>query len=933
MSASSPTRIAAAAVPRPVVLSMLEDAEAHGYGPGQRDSATAIGVYGSPTETEAADFEHRGRTVRVRPCLSTLTAWEELLVRDPDEWLVLVTDRPDDDLGTGVLAHLVGNKLRTPDPWDAVRQQFGATGIEPALYADADQVALAQGLLESRADAGWPPAPGGALTRAHALHSVARAHLGLRPRNLDALGVLDWSTDPVLAGRIADLRARAGDVVTDATLRWVCAGAGSAAPLLSALVRRGEMADAVPLGLVLDVLLGSGPDGRLGLARAEHLWKGARVTDAALSTLAETSTSVVTGRSGPASRDARSRLLDRAESLARQLDVGHLLHASDVLPGGLTARAEQLADHLRTAAGHSRADLRSDVESSWRRVSEHLLALDHGTARARALLAPLKAAVRLVRWLGTSEAHGSVPPGPAPATLATLARRQADTDAWVDRAINDVREGVTDATIADALGAVLEAVRGVRDRHDEEFARALAESGGGSGAGARLGDGSDGVWLLEHVVTGAVAPIARKHPTLLLVLDGLSTGVATEIVSNVLDSRAWVEHILPDESRRSAALAVLPTLTEFSRTSLLTGKLARGDQATERAGFADLTNSLALGRTSLFHKKPLDTSRPGYAVADDVSAAIADRDQLLVACVLNTIDDALDRSDPAGTSWTADAVKHLVPLLDQARAAGRVVVITADHGHVVERREGTQRKVSEPTSSRSRTSAPPAGDGEVLVKGSRVLTDGEAVLPFDERLRYGPLKAGYHGGAAPAEVVVPLVVLAPDEQTGAAAGLAAAPPQEPAWWLRPVDGHAEDSAPRQVARSTSVQDGPDLFGDLPSPATQAPPPSKPGSSAGIGSAVVKSRTYKNQRKVAGRIVLSDEHVASAVNALAGAPSTRLTLDSLARDLAVPATRARGALAQLVSLLNVEGYAVIRTEGASVILDTALLAEQFALSNV
>ena len=79
-------------------------------------------------------------------------------------------------------------------------------------------------------------------------------------------------------------------------------------------------------------------------------------------------------------------------------------------------------------------------------------------------------------------------------------------------------------------------------------------------------------------------------------------------------------------------------------------------------------------------------------MADDVAAAIADvTGHPLVTCVLNTIDDALDRSDPGGTEWGADAVKHLAPLLDRARHAGRIVVLTADHGHIVERRQGTQR--------------------------------------------------------------------------------------------------------------------------------------------------------------------------------------------------------------------------------------------------
>ena len=73
---------------------------------------------------------------------------------------------------------------------------------------------------------------------------------------------------------------------------------------------------------------------------------------------------------------------------------------------------------------------------------------------------------------------------------------------------------------------------------------------------------------------------------------------------------------------------------------------------------------------SIFHKKQIDTRRPGAAIADDLGPALDDVDgQRLVTCVLNTIDDALDRSDPAGTTWTADAVKHLEPVL--ARAPGR----------------------------------------------------------------------------------------------------------------------------------------------------------------------------------------------------------------------------------------------------------------------
>ena len=203
----------------------------------------------------------------------------------------------------------------------------------------------------------------------------------------------------------------------------------------------------------------------------------------------------------------------------------------------------------------------------------------------------------------------------------------------------------------------------------------------------------------------------------------------------------------------------------------------------------------------LFHKKPLDSSRPGYALADDVEAAIGDVTRHpLVTCVLNTVDDALDRSDAAGIAWGTNTVKHLAPLLDRARHAGRIVILTADHGHVIERRQSSQRQYPGISSGRSRPAVPPAGDGEILVTGRRVLLhDGTAVLAVDENLRYGPMKSGYHGGASPAEVVVPVTILVPGAVPAEAAEkLRLAPPQEPAWWLEP--GHAQpegrDGSPR-----------------------------------------------------------------------------------------------------------------------------------------
>ena len=163
------------------------------------------------------------------------------------------------------------HRLRTPDPWDAVRLRFAATGVEPALTAAAEDRDIAIGLLDGRAAGGWPPAPGGVLTRDHALGAVAAAHLGLTDPVIDATSVLAWTADPAAGTRVADLRALAGDALAGTVLDWAAERAGAAGPPLRHLLRAGEARDAVPLGLVAGLLA----DGE-GRRTAEHGATGPR---------------------------------------------------------------------------------------------------------------------------------------------------------------------------------------------------------------------------------------------------------------------------------------------------------------------------------------------------------------------------------------------------------------------------------------------------------------------------------------------------------------------------------------------------------------------------------------------------------------------------------------------------------------------------------
>jgi hypothetical protein len=230
--------------------------------------------------------------------------------------------------------------------------------------------------------------------------------------------------------------------------------------------------------------------------------------------------------------------------------------------------------------------------------------------------------------------------------------------------------------------------------------------------------------------------------------------------------------------------------------------------------------------------------------------------------------------------------------------------------------------------------------------------DGRAVLAVDETLRYGPLKAGYHGGASPAEAVVPVCVLA-SFVLPEGSGLTEAGPQEPPWWFGrvPVEP-SPDLAPappppparsRPRAAGRAGADLPALFELEPAAGGPAPPvrdaaagsvaaPAAPSAEL-VAGAVLRSAVYRGQRGIAGRVAVSDERVRALLVALLEAPDRRLRRHQAATALQVSPPAIPGAVAQVGRLLNVEGYKVIAldVDGETVVLDEALLREQFEVT--
>ena len=880
------------------------------------DGAPAIALRARPEwPSGEAVLPIDSATVRVVPCPTPLAARAALHDRAGAERLVLLTELTDAELGDGLLAYLSRHTVRRVDPWEVTAQLFGAVTVDPALVKLGRWAA--DTLTDLAPPGGWPPATGTVITREHALRCLAAELLGVDREQIDSAGLVQWSTD---ATAVLRLTSRVSGAVLDGLTGFLVEVAGPAAGPVLAAARAGHGVDAVPLGLLAGVLwpepAGGARATQVAAARArlEPCFGGARLTGtaaAAFAAAAEAWVDRTVGSGVERDRAEGHRMLARAEAIAGEIDATGLLDASDLLPAGFRQRLHDVATAIRAAVpgagGTADAAAMARAQAAASRLADH-----RGGERARVETARM--AVRLLRWLST-------PDGPEPVTLQDTLHRHVRENGWVDRARLDVFAGDPDQRAAEAYHLLHRAVDARRARHDRRFAELLAA--------ATAAEEAPGAMLrVEDLLRAVVRPILeRGRRVLLLVLDGMSVPAATELAESVTASGAWLE-LTPAGGPRTGVLAALPTLTEVSRCSLLSGQIAVGEQATEQAAF-----TRAFPDGVLLHKGRLRAGA-GASFEPDVLARLADPGTPLVAAVVNTIDDALDRSEPGTAVWGVENILAVRDLL--ALAQDRVVVVVSDHGHVIDRGPEAVVRLTPERNNRWRPADPPAGDGELLVRGSRVAKGGGAVvLPWREEIRYGPRKAGYHGGAAPAEAVIPLLVFSAGDED-AVPGWRGAPVASPDWWREPAEAAVGAGAatvpvpPGQ--RRPRAEPQPDRLFDLPAP---APPASEPVTvpattgPPGLVEALLASDVYRQRRGT--RAPLPDDRVAALVGGLLEGGG-RASLDSLAAQAGIPAHRVGGVVTALRRLLQVEGYPVLAMDpdGRTVKLDVALLVEQFGL---
>lgn len=903
-----------------------------------------------------------GRRARVAAALSPLAVHELVLghlsakaakTAGPDV-LVVLTDREQTELDPSILARAHRKRIETVDGWNVVRDAFGAEQVDPRLRAAGW---AAEALLDATPPGGWPPLAGGVLSRRAALSALAlrRMRLGRydadreqsadRARDTDGLDthtLLRWSLTSSGPERLLALRGpeRAG---LSAFLGEEDQ-AGLTGRALLALVAAEHGADAVPFGLVCAALwLHAEADVQAYRARGRaERWFGEEppavgdALDVLVATFGRSCEEFVTALleasrvdgDEEAAREAwriASTVLDRAGALARQFGAEAAVEASPVLAAGLEAR---FAEAGRVLAGEDPHAIAEAV----RTLSAHHMAVDPDV---RVRIERARMGQRLAQWLATD-------PATETETVAAAIERHSAETGWVDQALEHIEAG-GDPNVAlkaayDTLGG---RVRRRRREIDQTFAKVLAVwTAAGTDPGSMLTVES----FLTRVVKPVVTPKTERR-MLLLILDGMSAAIAAELGEEL--RRHWAEYDpVPDLAdrppRRRAMAAALPTLTAVSRTSLFAGKLMKGTQADEKRLFP-AHRFWGVAGAAVFHKDDLRGESVGDPFGPELTEALAD-ERTHVAVVLNTVDDRLAKEQKLGDgAWRLDHVGKLRELLRVAATEGMAVILTSDHGHVVDR-HGVKIDGDGIASARHRAPGGPLGETEIALSGPRVVgaeAGNGIVALWDTDSRYTSQKAGYHGGASLAEFTIPVLAFLP---------FGAEPPkgwrelgdQRPAWWsleaeaIRPVPVPPPVPEPKRRVKPSKAAITQSTMHDALFDVVLAPGaddallelrPVSPDDA--LVSGLLESEIFQAQVGLLARKPPMDK-VEKAVRALLDTGALPAT--ALAQRVGYPATRADGFAAVLRQLLNYDGVQVLETlpDGRTLRLNMGLLRDQFEL---
>ena len=880
-----------------------------------------VAVHWEDPPDERVELEIDGVAWQAVPVRSTFQARRQFVEAGDEGRRVLLTPLTETELGPEVVARLAQRRVHRAEAWQLVRDAFGAQTIDPRVTGVRDGQGtswMAATLLQHRPAGGFPPVASGTLD----LETVWGALLyaaGLPNGDATPGAVLDACVRGTLVERWSGLQEAFRTGIRE---RWV-ERLGPFGEVIGRVLDAGHGDRAVALGLIA-ATVPRGGDADPAVHDVRVRLKDGYGVDASAMPYAEASEAWCLRKLKESGGADLEPILDEAEKLGSILGGASLLRHSPFLRVAVRLRLAAFAEAVEGALADPRD--RSGRDRAGAALGElrehHLVRADE---RYAGLREQSEGALRLLRWLSTEEVSH--------ASLGEQAAAYRDEDAWVDRARHGISLGIAQDEARGAFVRLAAAARERRERTNEAFARRLVAV-----TEEREGDGE--VRYLEDVFRDVVAPLAERPPgALVIVMDGMSQAVFQQLVESIQAETSFLRITPTSEPSWRPVVAPLPTVTEVCRASLLCGELAVGPDSLERKGLDALADEYGWAKKAkaipaVFHKGALHES--GGGLSDGVLRAL-ESGRRVVTVVVNVVDDLLPKGDQLSPRWSLAKAPALRALLEHAEVVARSVVLTADHGHVVETWDGEadlQRDAE--GGERWRGAERPAGELEVEVRGRRVLqprAGGPVVLPWSERLRYSGRHAGYHGGASPQEVVVPLAVLVP-RNVNMEKALADWRPEVVAcpWWWTQDDPRALPAPRRDVSRTEPVvrkeREAPAQQQFFEEPASAQAPTER---SSWIDE-LLASEGYKIQKAAAARQRPDDDQVAQVLELLAAGGMTA-TLPSVQQRLRLVPRRFNGLLSLLPKLLNMDGYAVIEVnrEEGSLRLEPALLAQQFGLT--
>lgn len=866
-------------------------------------------------------------------------------------WNILLTPLDDADLAADIRDRLHPyHDVQVVDPTRSLLSAFSATSVLPGVIGPAD-IPDTLAFLDT-AGTVIVPAPAGRLSTDHLAAQVLSSGLGWSTSGIEVTGqfsladVLRWSAGSTAADRWASFTTAVPSAVRESALAWLGRTLGPGAAAALRYLHRHGPTDMLAWGLASEVLVvdpGASAEEAAVRQSATIAFKVATKTGPPTAEeLAGWSTAAVAASAR--TPDSAVRTAEQLITAEDQLDATALLHRSSVCPGGFAARIERLASALAATTSATPAHA-ATAYAALDYARAHREASSAETTGRNRDIAGAEATLRLRQFLASAADPAVVSGSTAPATTGTglsdWLHLQRTSRSWADLCVNAAWRGQTSPALHQITRRTAEHARTRLGAGDRVFAAEASVAGA-----TRTLTGS--TLLVEDVLDKIVRPLlvteGHLHPVLLLVLDGMSTAAANQLLSSIRQTYygRWHEMATEDENL-ATALAIYPTVTTKSRASLLSGRPVTGGQDVEKNGLTEWYTGVtrevpAAGTVKLFHKNSLDVGAGTDTDSGAVTEAVENvTGHPLVAAVLNTIDDALDKSDPIDRQWSVSDITHLHVLLQAAARARRTVVLVSDHGHIVDRGNSSPSPRGG-NSARWRPAdvdVPERGhvvDGEVLVEGDRVLTDDRrAVLAVDEDLRYTARKAGYHGGLTLAEASIPVVVLSQEPAQLVRRTATTLPMVEldddlrhPDWWelradyapaVTPTETPGTPEPVEPEPQGTLFDTGVDVAAPAPSSTVFAGLETNPG--------------FVQRVKESRVIPLDASGVAEVLRAIAS-HSNRMTKAEIAPMLGVSRIRQGGALTELKRIINVDGVPVFDLDGRDVTLNSELLIQQFDL---